>query len=1046
MVYISDQDGNYEIYVMNANGTDQQRLTDSDSDDLYPKWSNGSAKIVFSSARDDNSEIYEMEVDGNNQTRITHNDAHDDYPFWTTGLIPFSITTNPAADVRSTSATVSETLNTMGGASNVSVSFDLGITTQYLYQTPAYTLTAPGTVRLNISGLNPEMTYHFRAKALGTETNQTVYGADSTFTTLSPAKEGKIVFSTERDGNDELYVMNADGYNQTRLTNNPATERLPALSPDGSKIAFQSDRDGSIFQIYTMNIDGSDLVRLTSGTANVGSPSWSPDGSMITFSSESDDTLEIFVMQADGSEQTRLTDNTDNDFCSSWSPDGSKIIFTSSRDGNDQIYIMNVDGTDQTRLTESSNYEEFPVFSPDGSKIAYVSNPGTMGVTEIWVMNADGTDPVQLTSTSRVNVHPVWSPDGSKIAFNSTRALPDDLQDIWVMDADGSNPVLITGNSQSNRDPSWSAGNWISPTVVGAGYGNLTTGSAQAYGVLFSFGSASSAALSFQWGSSPGNYTAETLPQILPIAASDPSLRTILLAVMNPSFQTIADLPASAAMIACNPMAYANYVMEALQTYGKTNVIPVELSASDPQVLGALQTGVIDALVVGDHPSSVLAEYISSGQVRLLSWSSESIAAVVQAHQSEITSSSLPAGTYPGQTQAIPGFGLIGVPCVASLTGLAPDTTYYVRTKAVGNGTSFSTESSFKTLEVSNNPPGGNNNGGGGGGGGGGGAPPAPVFLTVTLNGFTSNSDLKVNSSGMVQSAIQLKLDDSRSTLDIADNTRLSDGSGNRLESLTAKKLNPVPNPPYQSAVIMAYEFGPEGARFDPALSLTLKYDPQLLPAGVDGSKITLVYWNGTNWVAVDSKLDVNAGKVTAKIEHFSRYALVVDVGPAKFEISDLKIKEVRLAPNGAATVQTVVSNSGYSSGTCSLVLKLNGSEVDRNTVTLGAGENQTVDFALNKLAAGTYIVEINGKTVRLLIESSEGMVAEATPLPVAVATAAPVAVPAAVSPSPLALVMPTPLPEKPSTFPVMWLIIGLVIGLAVIVEVVVLLRTRRRS
>ena len=199
--------------------------------------------------------------------------------------------------------------------------------------------------------------------------------------------------------------MNADGSNQTRLTNNAGSTSAASFSPDGGKIAFPSNREGND-EIYVMNADGSNQTRLTNNAANDFQPSFSPDGSKIAFSSDRDGDGQIYVMNADGSNQTRLTDNTSNDYQPSFSPDGSKIVFVSHRDGDPgefgefEIYVMNADGSNQTRLTNSVAYELDPSFSPDGSKIAFSSDRD--GSYQIYVMNADGSNPTRLTDTAPI--------------------------------------------------------------------------------------------------------------------------------------------------------------------------------------------------------------------------------------------------------------------------------------------------------------------------------------------------------------------------------------------------------------------------------------------------------------------------------------------------------------------------------------------------------------------------------------------------------------------------------------------------------------------
>src|SRR5215211_9128701 len=150
----------------------------------------------------------------------------------------------------------------------------------------------------------------------------------SAFGTLTGSDE-QIAFFSERDGNQEIYVMNAgNGSNQTRLTSVNANDSEPRWSPDRTKIAFESDRDGNA-NIYVMNADGSGLTRLTDNVADDSNPRWSPDGTKIAFNSNRDSTEqenfrnhEIYVMNAaDGSNLTRLTNITTWDSLPRWSPD-----------------------------------------------------------------------------------------------------------------------------------------------------------------------------------------------------------------------------------------------------------------------------------------------------------------------------------------------------------------------------------------------------------------------------------------------------------------------------------------------------------------------------------------------------------------------------------------------------------------------------------------------------------------------------------------------------------------------------------------------------
>jgi Tol biopolymer transport system component len=225
------------------------------------------------------------------------------------------------------------------------------------------------------------------------------------------AANGRIAFvSSEGGARADIYTMNPDGSNVQRLTNNPAYDEDAKWSPDGTRIAFASSRDdtsvrcasggGCTEEIYVMNADGTNQTR-TNNPGFDDSFDWSPDSTRIVFQSFHDGSIgSISVMNADGSNVQRLTNYPGYDFSPKWSPDGTKIAFLRADDdfaSPSEIYVMNADGTDQTRLSNLTGYDSR--WSPDGTKIVFVSaNIFDERSREIYVMNTDGSNVQRLTN------------------------------------------------------------------------------------------------------------------------------------------------------------------------------------------------------------------------------------------------------------------------------------------------------------------------------------------------------------------------------------------------------------------------------------------------------------------------------------------------------------------------------------------------------------------------------------------------------------------------------------------------------------------------
>jgi Tol biopolymer transport system component len=269
IVYQTDQDGNFELYLIDLRSGESIRLTNNSASDVSPAFISTTNQIGFVSDSQNGWNLYTTDILGKQITPLIKNkDIRADYPSW-------------SADGKFITASLVEDCV----APATTCYYDI------------YVMNADGTHLQNL-----------------TDTPQ------SEWVPVWSPDDQKIVFSSDRDGDSEIFMMDRDGSNLVQLTENDGYDGMPRWSPDGTKLLFDTDRDGGDWDIYIMNIDGSDPRPVTNNTSNDFSASWSPDGNWFVYISDVDGDSEVYIIDINGQNQKRLTNNFVYDLAPIWIP------------------------------------------------------------------------------------------------------------------------------------------------------------------------------------------------------------------------------------------------------------------------------------------------------------------------------------------------------------------------------------------------------------------------------------------------------------------------------------------------------------------------------------------------------------------------------------------------------------------------------------------------------------------------------------------------------------------------------------------------------
>jgi TolB protein len=259
----------------------------------------------------------------------------------------------------------------------------------------------------------------------------------------------KILFVSSRTGHKEIFIMDADGYNQHPLTAERSLTATPCWGANATEAYYTTYRDYNP-DLCGVYINGGKPWFISRRPGFNISPAWSEKAQRMVLTLGKDGNSEIYLMDRNGQQLKRLTYNRAIDSSPCWSPQGNQIVFTSDRSGQPQLYIMDAEGLNTRRLTYKGTYNDSAAWSPKGDKIAFAAR--YLGVFNIYLIDLETSDWIQLTQNQGNNEDPSWAPDGQHLVFASDRT---GTAEIYVMCIDGSGQTCLTSMGM-NHSPAWS--------------------------------------------------------------------------------------------------------------------------------------------------------------------------------------------------------------------------------------------------------------------------------------------------------------------------------------------------------------------------------------------------------------------------------------------------------------------------------------------------------------------------------------------------------------------------------------------------------------
>jgi hypothetical protein len=312
------------------------------------------------------------------------------------------------------------------------------------------------------------------------------------------------------------------------------------------------------------------------------------------------------------------------------------------------------------------------------------------------------------------------------------------------------------------------------------------------------------------------------------------------------------------------------------------------------------------------------------------------------------------------------GYGLPGGSITYNTTWTIPSSlptgNYSVKITVYGNNSTHFSKTSATPFNLTQPASGG----GGGFGGGGENVPVGPGVTDVTL--YT-------DSQGVFNLDFQAKSENRLAWVSIIKGVKATQTDSFRVKGISIIPMENTPDPNVGNSMFgLAYTFGPEGATFNPSITITLTYDPAKLPEGFDARNLVLATWDTVEkkWVVIEGSIvNTETHTVSAKISHFSSYAIFGTVQPASITVNGLDVSPQQVQIGDTITISAIVVNDGDLAGNYTLILKVNGKQEASQDITLGGNNSKTVKFNISRNQAGIYEIEVNGKTATFMIQAA---------------------------------------------------------------------------